>query len=646
MRRMLGVSLVILTALGLATCGGSNGDSEEKPKTCFYGDPPQEGKSGDPELCDGYDNDCDDDVDEFADVLCGVDCTATPKLNCSADEYPPFGEDWPAPDSDNSSGGVILDKDGNITLGQAQQTFLHVWIANTVEGTVSKLDAETGKELGRYPSVIQNGIDTAVGEMDHDAQPHDEACGQTPYRNTGTGVTPGNCPSRTAVDQAGNAYVANRAFSGQGTVTKYGDYGTEEQKLSHCDDRNNNGVIETSTDLNGDGTIDKNSAEWVGPADECILWTRNVGGAHGVPRALGVGLNRDGAPGFVWVGLNGGDGGTLGATQVVALDPETGVVATRSDDSDIVFNTGSYKPYGAVTGRDGRVWFTQIADGTKPLGYVSADGASFTVVNKATPDSNKPYGISADRDGNIYVGAFNSNGAIAYRFNPATETFTSIDGPDFAQGRGVAVDQEHLWVAVTNGNNPSQRVVQYKLSDLSLVKDHSAIQCDKPIGMGVSANGNIWAVCYGTNNENGFAAFYDGTNWATREVGLNPYTYSDFTGFNLNFIAEDGTYSFIAQGCTGGERTSWDGMVINEGSIPAETSVSVRIRAAASVDALKDVAYSEPIVVPQIGQVITFDPKPQGTVLQIQLLLSTDNPDVAPKIKDIQLVKTCFVDVP
>jgi len=44
--------------------------------------------------------------------------------------------------------------------------------------------------------------------------------------------------------------------------------------------------------------------------------------------------------------------------------------------------------------------------------------------------------------------------------------------------------------------------------------------------------------------------------------------------------------------------------------------------------------------------VITFDPKPQGAVLQIQLLLKTDNPEVAPKIKDIQLVKTCFVDVP
>lgn len=634
-------AVVVSALFVLIGCSDSKTDPD-KPKVCEFG------KSGDPEVCDGKDNDCDEDIDEFADVLCGVDCTATPKLNCSADEYPPFGEDWPAPDSDNSSGGVILDKDGNITLGQAQQTFLHVWIANTVEGTVSKLDAETGKELGRYPSVIQNGIETGVGEMDHDGQPHDEACGQTPYRNTGTGVTPGNCPSRTAVDQAGNAYVANRAFSGQGTVTKYGDYGTEEQKLSHCDDRNNDGVIQTSTDLNGDGTIDKNSAEWVGAADECILWTRNVGTEHGVPRALAVGLNRDGAPGWVWVGLNGGDHGTQGTPQVVALDPETGLPATR-DNNAISFNTSPFKPYGAVTGRDGRVWFTQHADSTKPVGYVSADASAFTVVNTPTPDGGAPYGISADRDGNIYIGSF-SGGVVAYRYNPGTGQFTSVVSDDFGKGRGVAVDQEHLWVAISHENGSGapalQSVAQYRLSDLNLVKHHDAIKCDKPIGMGVSANGNIWAVCYGPNNENGFAAFYDGANWATREVGLNPYTYSDFTGFNLNFIAEDGTYSFIAQGCTGGERTSWDGMVINEGSIPAETSVSVRIRAAASVDALKDVEYSEPVVVPQIGQVIPFDPKPQGAVLQIQLLLSTDNPDVAPKIKDIQLVKTCFVDVP
>ncbi|MCB9667723.1 MAG: hypothetical protein H6715_06375 [Myxococcales bacterium] len=641
-RNFFVLGLAVAGSLGLIACDGGKDKSDPGPKVCEFG------KSGDPELCDGNDNDCDDNIDEYADLLCGVaDCKATPNLNCSADGYPPFGDGWQEPNSDNSTGGIVIDKDGNITLGKAQQTFLHVWIANTVEGTVSKLDAETGKELARYPSVIEKGIATAVGTMAHDAMPYNQACGQPGYNNN---TTPGNCPSRTAVDQLGNAYVANRAFMGQGTVTKIADFGTDEQKLSHCDDRNGDGVIQTSTDLDGNGAIDPNSDEWVGTKDECILWTRNVGsGLHGVPRALAVGLNRDGAPGFVWVGLNGGDGGDLGAREIVALDPETGLLAKRGDNSEILFNTGTFKPYGAVTGRDGRIWFTQTADGTKPLGYVAADATTFTLINKATPDGKKPYGISADRDGNIYLGSFNSAAAIAYRFNPGTEEFTAVAGAAFEQGRGVAVDEQYLWVAVSTNvqPDPSQRVLQYKLSDLSLVKDHSAIKCNKPIGMGVSANGNIWAVCYGTANARGFAAFYDGKNWAEpQEVGVNPYTYSDFTGFNLNFIAENGAFSFEARGCPGSQRTQWDGFVISAGEIPLEATVTVRVRVASTTDGLKEAKYSEAITVPQIGQVIYFDPKPQGAFLQMQVSLSTGNPETPPKIKDIQLVKSCFVDVP
>lgn len=645
-------------------CGDKKAKEPEKPIVCEFG------KSGDPERCDGKDNDCDDDTDEYADTLCGTDCVAAPKLNCSANEFPPFGESWPEPDSNNSSDSIVLDKDGNITLGQTAKTYLHVWIANTVEGTVSKLDAETGKELARYPSAIKKGIQTAVGVMNHNAFEPDPGCGQSPYYNADDGTkiaTPGNCPSRTAVDQNGQAYVANRAFSGQGTVTKFGDFGSDEEMLSNCDDRNNDGVIRTSHDADGNGEIDPNDPEeFIGTEDECILWTANVGGTHGVPRSLAVGLNRDGAPGWVWVGLNGGERplAALGTRGIVALDPKTGAIAKRSDGSDIVFGESDLesggnacKPYGAVTARDGRIWWVcrkaAIEATTPGVGFINAAGTDFEYASAYPSEAGNTYGITVDYDDNVYVTAIDSPNGVAYRYEPDTQAWTVLEGVDYGRGRGIAADREHLWVALSQDSSGSdaQSVVQYNLADLSFVKHHDAIGCSQPVGVGVSANGYIWAVCYGSANTRGYAAAFDiasGTDWKIHQVGINPYTYSDFTGFGLNSIAEPGKYRFIAQGCTGpSERTQWEGLVIDEGLITSETPVSVRARSASRIEALDEESFTEPISVSEIGQVIAFsDPKPSGMVLQIEILLSTNNPEVLPRIKSLQFVRNCYIDVP
>lgn len=645
--RFWSIVFVVMGAMLFTACGGKKSDGPPQPIVCEFG------KSGDPERCDGKDNDCDEDTDEYADVLCGTDCVAAPKLNCSSNEFPPFGESWPEPDSSNSSGSIILDDDGNITLGQTQQTFLHVWIANSVEGTVSKLDAETGKELARYPSIIANGTETAVGIMDHDAKPHDEPCGQPPFRND---TTLGNCPSRTAVDQDGQAYVANRAFSGQGTVTKFADFGTDAQKLENCDDRNNDGVIQTSSDVNGDGAIDpENGQEFIGPEDECILWTVNVGGNHGVPRALAVGLNRDGAPGLVWVGLHSGErpATELGERGIVALDPKTGAVEKEFSAAELEDNGKSCQPYGAVTVRDGRIWWVcrdgaEGPNSTRGLGYVTPDGADFVFAAEQPDDSDNTYGIGADYNGNVYMTSNSSTNGIVWRYQPSTGTWTKAGGDDPGSPKGVAVDREHLWVALSkDGGGQAQTVLQYKLDDLSFVESHP-IGCSEPVGVGISANGYIWAVCYGPANQPGHASFFDGVNWVTQPVGLNPYTYSDFTGFGLNSIAEDGKYRFTAQGCTGpSERTQWEGLVIDQGTITPETPVSVRVRSASSEAALKDESFTDPIPVAEIGQVIPFaEPKPGGLVLQIEILLSTNNPDVVPKIKSLQFVRNCYIDVP
>ena len=631
-------SSVVAVWFVLWGCGGSNNISGDAGSDVLAdtGLPPppdcsdeDNQNNGSPEICDGHDNDCDGDIDEHVDMLCGTDCSEAPKLNCSGDDFPPSGDGWDEPGNDNSTGGVILDDDGNITLGSGQAEYYHVWVANTDEGTVSKLDAETGKELARYASVIAKSVSAHNGEV---------------------GTIGRNKPSRTAVDQDGNAYVANRAFGYQGTVTKFADYSTGAQRDANCVDHDDSGDIQTSSDVDEDGMIDiTDPQEFLGLNDECILWTVDVGGVDGMPRALAVGLNRDGAPGFVWVGLNGQNNANL--RSLVALDPEDGEIAKRGNNSDMVFShtdIGDFAAYGAVTDREGKIWWVDRHN-KNGIGYVSADGTTWTYADDLPASTG--YGITADRDGRIYIALWDHATDIAYRYDPtasAGNRWTAVVGTEYGRGRGVAVDSEHLWVAVSNtsGGAVDSRVVQYNLSDLTLVDDHPSIGCNIPIGVGISLNGLVWAICNQNVNNKGNAAFYDPASgiWDTWPVGQTPYTYSDFTGFNLNFIAENGTYRFTAEGCDGGQRTQWEGLVIAEGFISAETPVSVSVRAAASVAALEDVEYSEVMPVTQIGQAIVFDPVLQGQVLQVRISLETNNPEVLPKIKNIQLIKSCFQD--
>jgi hypothetical protein len=109
--------------------------------------------------------------------------------------------------------------------GMGMPEFSYIWIANSVEGTVSKIDTFTGVEVGRYVT----GPDTSgLGDAN-------------------------NGPSRTSVNLYGDAAVANR----NGGVTKIA------ARLEDCPDTNGNGVADTST-----GPLDVKA--W--GQDECVLW--------------------------------------------------------------------------------------------------------------------------------------------------------------------------------------------------------------------------------------------------------------------------------------------------------------------------------------------------------------------------------------
>jgi DNA-binding beta-propeller fold protein YncE len=156
------------------------------------------------------------------------------------------------PFDEEAGDGVIVRDDGALTIGGSGVAITHtlIWIANSTQGTVSKIDTRTHEELGRYR--------TGGDYMD---------------------------PSRTAVNRDGHVVVANRGYSSATRIL-----------ASDCPDTNGDGTVRTST--GGDDIL-----AW--GEDECVTWNTPVGnsdaGARGTVVEERFGL--DGAvEEYAWVG--------------------------------------------------------------------------------------------------------------------------------------------------------------------------------------------------------------------------------------------------------------------------------------------------------------------------------------------------------
>ncbi len=581
---------------GTPGCVDEDGDGRCADVDCDDTNPDRGGA----EVCDGIDNDCNGMVDEGVPGLC-ADCTP----GCEAHEIPGAGGWMPTPEN---SEGVIVDGDGALTLGRSEATAFAVWVANMDEGTVSKLDSRTGAEVARYPTV---GAAAPGG-----TRPWNEACNWS---------NQGNCPSRTAVDQNFDAYVANRAFGNQGTFTKYAN------READCVDRNVNGMIDTSRDLNGNGTIEMGTAEFVGPDDECILYTVPAGGSNGVPRALAIGLAPpDAFVGDVWVGLfnerqacryRPGDGSLIGCLPI-----------------------GDFQPYGMAADASDRIWAVDRSGSGRRdvLGFIDATAMSFTPV-AGMPGSGCaiPYGVTVDGAGDVFLA--NQCDPSIMRYRHSDMTWTAVDAVPFnGTPRGVAADEASLWVALSHEadgftGGASNRIRQYRLSDLSFISEYTMPSGREPIGIGVSFDGSIWAIC----RENNLAARLEpgaGT-WTEHQVGVHPYTYSDFIGFGLNVFAEPrGRYRFVVEGCD--DLNRWTGTQY-VAEIPPGTSVEVWVRSADTVAGLDAEAWIGPFTANPADLTMAPGPVPERRYLQVELRLATTDRMAAPRVFSIDVAGVC-----
>lgn len=539
--------------------------------------------------------------------------------------------------SGEQGSGVTQDPNGNLVLSSGAAELHFMWIANSAHDWVSKYDTRTGKEVGRYFSVIPKdcagsaGPPCAAGVV-HGLQPNSPSTGA-------------NSPSRTAIDLFGDVWVANRAPMRQGSVTKVAN------DEASCIDRNGDGVIQTSRDLNGDGQISPDAAdkEMIVPSDpadpnqydECVLFTTTVAAvsAEISARALAISGGMEGSPGEVWVGI-------YSDRRFYKLHPANGQVVAQTDPLP-------FGPYGAIVDRNQRLW--AVAPGVAQLALI--DTASATIL---APDLQPPagtacgaYALGVDGKNRIWLPGW-SAGTLACRYDHSTGTWTSFsftgtvcdNGVEYGRPRGIAVDEAGIVYMSADNNSlgTAAQLLRFDGETGAILKlgPHDCVDATDAntrisIGTGLDGDGQPWV-----NNASGNVMKVDTATGAVtkttqQEAGL--YTYSDFTGYQLRrFTAPRGTYSKDFEGCPAESewRTlRWDGQAPPPTALKAFVKTGATQAALSSSGALRYGPFtSSPVDLVAAGV-------PKSSWLRVEFELSTTDGATTPVLKSFELTYSC-----
>ncbi len=524
------------------------------------------------ELCDLEDGDCDGRVDERVTSPCG-ECDASCTGGVWGSAEAPFEAEAP----------LALTEDGSLTLALRDVVTSTLWVPNTADGTLSRIDAGEARETARYFT----------------ADPLAAAAE----------------PTRVAVDWSGDVWVANRAFGGQGSVTKIA--GT----LERCVDRDDDGVIATSS---GPGDILPFGS------DECVLLHVPVGspagaGADGsVPRALAIDGDRglDGASGGnAWVGL-------YGEQAVVELDGITGAVRRRVELGDV-------SPYMAAFDSRGTLW---LASQRGVLARVdpSLEPPDVTRI-ELDADCYETYSLAIDASDRLFLTGFGCDRLWLYE--PWRGVFTQTSLP--ASPRGVSLDGSSLWIAHTGG-----QATEVTLDPLAVRRtidlDTGMLTPRETIGAATDSLGHAWMISEtGGSSGGGIASRIDvatGVVDAHVEVGRAPHPQGDLTGWQRVGVREpEGTARHVFEGC-GEFPTNWLRLHVH-GQLSGG-SIVIRARRAESVSALAGAAWRDVATLPPSASPIDLELE-DGGVVEVELTLRTSSHRSAPVLELLGLEWDC-----
>ena len=447
-----------------------------------------------------------------------------------------------------------------LQLNAIGTTFPVAWIANAGEDTVSKFDTNLNKEIARYRTWFG-----PAGQPGH-------------FNHLGNAYS-GAAPSRTAVDINGNAYVLNRHFS-QGTSNG----GVVLKILAEgFIDRNSNGVLDTSVDVNDDGIID--ASEMLPMADsngngiiddneiqdERIAWAKRVPDGIAAPlRPTGV-LGRAmciGTDGNLWVGLfsdrtyykiSSADGSTI--TGPVSTTPTAGQP-----------NAGAWTPYGCLIDASGTLWSASLGSVLGKISNTQSNTGPYTVSSFGGMSN---YGIALG-NGKVYLGSGNR------QFDPATNTHVAI--PNMTVGTaGIVVDG--------GGNIIAGQSTVRKVAPDGTLLWQAPLQAggSSSVGIQVDANNDVLQIGFTSAGRIQKYRGTDGAPLGVFPVGNMPYTYSDATGLVArNVTNPTGTWTVVYD--SGSSGTAWDNINWND-LTPADTAIQVSFRTAETEAGLALASY-------------------------------------------------------
>lgn len=458
-----------------------------------------------------------------------------------------------------------------------EDTFPFIWVANSGENTISKIDTRTGFELGVY-------------------------------RTAPAGAS--SNPSRTTVDQDGNVWVGNRDSN---TIVKVG-----LKEFGQCVDRNNNGVIDSSTgrsDIKPWTGTDVNGAE-----DECILKY--------------VALTADGVI-------------TPSDIRTVAIDPQNNVFVGGSGRISIFKVNGSTGDiiaaantlqghYGGVVDKEGNLWSMQSSSGK--VQKTAPDLSTSTLIDIG----HSGYGIAIDKYGKVWTTEY---GTRFSAFDPADPVGTlrvfTQTGNFGAQG--IATDDNgDVFIAGSLGSNV---VGHYKqvfdsstgaFSTVSFVANYTV--GNGPTGVAVDGAGKVWSTNTGTDDVSRITLAANPADAVveTFAVGDYPYNYSDMTGRVVrNITNRQGTWEATFDGGSAG--FAWAKVIWKlKQALPEGTNVEAQVKA---VDAgSREEAKVKFGAIDYVGvqndvQLSTVT----GRFLKLRLRLTSDNQTATPVVTTVQV---------
>jgi len=415
-----------------------------------------------------------------------------------------------------------------IQLSDQVNAFNFIWVSVSSKGTMVKINTDTGAVVGEYwTSPASQGV--------------------------GNGNT-----SRTTVDKDGSVWVANRngVYNGHGSVAHIGLV-----ENGQCEDRNGNGVIDTST---GQGDIkpwtDISGDRHVATAqDECIV--HYVETSNGDARHISVTADNN-----IWVsGISGRN-----------FDLIKGGKWNTPDSGSIIRHENSvgYGGYGGLITANGVIWSTNPLirwDTAYPL--VSPNGTS------TIGYGHDSYGICIDHQGNIWntslsgglIRKFAADGSLLGTFNYHANN-----------AQGCAVDQnDNVWVAHSLWGSS----VGHLLNDGTWVGNIAV--GSGPTGVSVDANNKVWVTNMYSQTVSridpaGGVLGADGVtkigavDFTSVDLGGQLYNYSDMTGSTLSGKAQSGTWTVIHDGSVAGypwRDVSWTA-ALNGGSLSVTVATS------------------------------------------------------------------------